>query len=328
MAATPRKIIAIVGATGRQGSSVARVFLSLPGWHVRAITRTPSSDKARALQSQGAELMQADLTDILSLIGAFANANAIFVNTSFWPTYRALEGSGLPMPTRSRIAYEAELFHGKNSAIAAAGTPTLERFIYSYLPSPGEASNGKYHRSLHLESKWSVVKYIRAEEPELAKKMSLICLGAYHDNRLLSPQKDPSTHKYVFKTALDPKVKIPIINPEEATGLFVRSLVEDEQAGTSLLAYNRDSILPMEEVFRTWSSITGQPVQYVHATTEQLHHEMKLPWEVLDSLDAMNEFGYTNIKGIQPNQLKNPPVTTSWKDWLHTKGARELLDRQ
>lgn len=79
----PSKIIAIVGATGNQGSSVAKVFLNLPGWNVRCVTRQPNSDKANALGALGADLVHADLKDIESLSRAFQGVNAIFVNTSF-----------------------------------------------------------------------------------------------------------------------------------------------------------------------------------------------------------------------------------------------------
>lgn len=45
-----KNIIAIVGATGKQGGSVARTFLSedlFPNWTVRCLTRDPSSEAAR-----------------------------------------------------------------------------------------------------------------------------------------------------------------------------------------------------------------------------------------------------------------------------------------
>lgn len=74
-----KKTIAIVGATGTQGQSVANTFLSLPNWHVRGLTRNTASEKAKALEKAGAEVVAADLNDIESLRRAFAGAHAIFV---------------------------------------------------------------------------------------------------------------------------------------------------------------------------------------------------------------------------------------------------------
>ncbi|KAH7009941.1 hypothetical protein EDB80DRAFT_572797 [Ilyonectria destructans] len=116
----PSKIIAIVGATGNQGSSVAKVFLNLPGWNVRCVTRQPNSDKAKALGALGADLVQADLKDIDTLSRAFQGVNAIFVNTSFVEITQAALEAGKDQTTGSRIAYDEELQYAKNAAIAAS----------------------------------------------------------------------------------------------------------------------------------------------------------------------------------------------------------------
>ena len=47
-----KKIIAVVGATGAQGGGLVRAVLNDPGseFAVRALTRKPDSEKARALE--------------------------------------------------------------------------------------------------------------------------------------------------------------------------------------------------------------------------------------------------------------------------------------
>ena len=82
---TPR-IIAIVGATGAQGGGLARALLQDPKseFRVRALTRDPSSDRARALAEQGAEVVTADLDDVESLTQAFRGAYGAFCVTNFW----------------------------------------------------------------------------------------------------------------------------------------------------------------------------------------------------------------------------------------------------
>jgi uncharacterized protein YbjT (DUF2867 family) len=81
-----KKIIAVVGATGGQGGSLARAVLADPdgGFAVRALTRDPSKDAAVVLADQGAEVVQADLDDEASLTTAFEGAYGAYCVTNFW----------------------------------------------------------------------------------------------------------------------------------------------------------------------------------------------------------------------------------------------------
>ena len=71
------RLVVVTGATGRQGGSVARHLLA-DGWRVRALTRDPSSARARLLASAGAEVVRADMADVESLRPAFAGAHGVF----------------------------------------------------------------------------------------------------------------------------------------------------------------------------------------------------------------------------------------------------------
>ena len=97
-------VVAVVGATGRQGSAVVR-HLRQDGWRVRALTRDPSSTAALALQDRGAELHRVDAEDIDSLRRAFEGAYGVF---------------NVQNPMTSSI--EAEVRQGGNVADAAAAT--------------------------------------------------------------------------------------------------------------------------------------------------------------------------------------------------------------
>lgn len=64
------KTIAVVGATGSQGNSIAKT-MAKEGWNVRAITRKPDSDAAKGLKAAGATVVQANSDDEASLVKAF-----------------------------------------------------------------------------------------------------------------------------------------------------------------------------------------------------------------------------------------------------------------
>jgi uncharacterized protein YbjT (DUF2867 family) len=81
-----KKTIAVLGSTGSQGGGLCRAILADPdgGFACRAITRDPSKDKAKELESQGAEVVQADIDDVESLKKAFEGAHGVYAVTNFW----------------------------------------------------------------------------------------------------------------------------------------------------------------------------------------------------------------------------------------------------
>ena len=56
---------------------------------MRAITRDPNKDKAKALAAKGAEVVSANLDDVESLKKAFAGAHGVFGVTNFWEHFSA-----------------------------------------------------------------------------------------------------------------------------------------------------------------------------------------------------------------------------------------------
>jgi uncharacterized protein YbjT (DUF2867 family) len=81
-----KRIIAVVGATGAQGSGLCRAILNdkSGGFRVRALTRNPGSDKAKELSRLGAEVVAADVDDEKSLEKAFRGAHGAFCVTFYW----------------------------------------------------------------------------------------------------------------------------------------------------------------------------------------------------------------------------------------------------
>lgn len=80
------KTIAVMGATGMQGGAVVDALLA--GGHdascIRAITRDPTGDKAKALADKGIQVVQGDADDEASMIKAFANVYGAFLVTNYW----------------------------------------------------------------------------------------------------------------------------------------------------------------------------------------------------------------------------------------------------
>src|SRR6476646_610321 len=86
-----KKVIAVIGATGNPGGGLSRAILNDPagGFACRAVTRFPSTEKARALAASGAEVVTADLDDAESVKRAFSGAYGAFCMTNFWEHFSA-----------------------------------------------------------------------------------------------------------------------------------------------------------------------------------------------------------------------------------------------
>jgi uncharacterized protein YbjT (DUF2867 family) len=83
---SPKKVIAVVGATGAQGGGLVRAILNDKSgeFAARAIARDAGSPKAKELAKLGAEVVAADVDDVESLKRAFTGAYGAFCVTFFW----------------------------------------------------------------------------------------------------------------------------------------------------------------------------------------------------------------------------------------------------
>lgn len=81
---TSSKLITVFGATGSQGGSVVQSLLQnkSQSFKIRGITRNTDSEKARALASQGVEVVKADGLLKQEVLEAFKGSWGVFVNTN------------------------------------------------------------------------------------------------------------------------------------------------------------------------------------------------------------------------------------------------------
>lgn len=316
---------------------------------------------SRGLAALGADVVQGDLSSTPSLVAAFSGASAIFVNTDFWEVYRSALASGKSDDEASQLAYDTEISRGKNAATAASQVAELEKFVYSAFGSMKVASGGKYARCYHFEAKSVVVAYIAAELPRLAARTSYIYASAYSDNALLYPRKvpfgtpwilwlvtklpflvhlfpHPNPHNAMPKTSSDGggqylmampgkmSTTLPTFMPHVSTGGYVRALVEDEPAGTKLLAV--DWWLGMDDGMRAWEKVTGRKSHFVQISVPLLCRITGMREEVVEGAAFLAEFPYMcEVKGwIEPSGLKNPPpLAMSFEEYLRSRDLNELL---
>lgn len=156
-----KKLIAVVGATGSQGGGLVEAILADPSgpFAVRALTRTPESDRARDLAARGAGVVQADLGDEASVRQAFDGAYGAFVVTNYW-------ADRTPEEEAARTRAEMELDHAA-AAARAAKDAGLAHVIWSTLEDTRDHF-GDDDRVPTLESRWKVPHFdAKAEADDL-----------------------------------------------------------------------------------------------------------------------------------------------------------------
>jgi len=170
-----KKIIAVVGATGAQGGSLARAILKDKDspFAVRALTRDVRSDKAKALAALGAQVVQANVDDVESLKSAFAGAYGAFCVTFFWE-HLSPEREVAQAKSMAQAAKHAGLLHviwstledtRKWVPLSDTRMPTLmEKYKVPHFDAKGEANQafeqlGVPTTLLHTSFYWDNLTY-------------------------------------------------------------------------------------------------------------------------------------------------------------------------
>ena len=126
------KLVAVIGATGKQGGGVVRALHARAEFRVRALTRHPAKHRGIA-----DEVVEADLNRPETLKPALDGAYGVFAVTNFWEP-----------------GHVDEIAQG-TAAIRAARDAGVQHFVWSTLPNVEVISHGKY-KVPHFTNKASV----------------------------------------------------------------------------------------------------------------------------------------------------------------------------
>src|SRR5437762_8525371 len=132
------KLVLITGATGNQGGATLRHLAQRGGFKLRALTRKPEGDAAKACTALGAEVVVGDLDDAASLERALAGAWGVYSVQNTW-----------------EAGVEREEAQGKRLA-KLARVAGVEHFVYS--------SVGSAHKRTgipHFDNKWRIEETVR-----------------------------------------------------------------------------------------------------------------------------------------------------------------------
>ena len=273
------KTLAVLGATGRQGSSVISNVLSDPElserYKLRAITRYANSDKVKTLKQQ-VEVVEGDVTHRASIAKALAGANFVFIVTT---------------PSVGPDAVEVEVNIIKTVADVAV-EQGLEYIIFSTLPSYSDLSGGKYTAVTAFDAKAEGEKYIKS----LPIKSAFWCGGYFMENFETQPFLGPQPNgdgTYSLVRNVRPSCRLPYIDAAGDTGKFVTAILAKPDKYEGQTFYAAVGFYSLTEIADILCKASGKTVVYKQLSNEDFAKSLPFMGELFaDGGAFQDEYGY------------------------------------
>ncbi|MEQ1729099.1 MAG: NmrA/HSCARG family protein [Vicinamibacterales bacterium] len=225
------KTILITGATGNQGGATLH-NLHGKGFTLRALTRKPESDKARALANNGVEVVQGDLNDPESVKKALAGTWGVYAVQNTW-----------------EAGVEGEEEQGKRIAELAKAAG-VEHYVY--------ASVGSAHRHTgipHFENKSRVEDTVRS----LGFASSVILRPVFFMENLLSPWFLNGDR---LVSAMAPETKLQMIAVEDIGTFGALAFTRAAELNGREIDLAGDAVT-LPEAAATIGRELGRPIEYL-----------------------------------------------------------------
>jgi hypothetical protein len=302
-------LISVVGATSKQGRSVATTLLKSGQYRVRALTRNQDSKEARSLAALGAEVVVAPLgpDHQNELAAAFAGADGAYLMTP----------QLLPQDN-------AEFALGKQLADAAVEAG-VGHIVFSTLENVQKISGGKKFTP-HFTDKALVADYIRT----LPVTHSFVSLAFFYTNLLeyYVPQMEGDT--LLMPIYLPEDFCAPFVDPTTATGPAVLSVLSDPATFNGKTLPIVGDIISPREMVETFQRVTGVKAEYRSAfkRDELLKYfpvfgaNDLLVDELIGMVEYAVEYGYFDKEHDLEWSRRLNPETLSWEQFLKSSDWR------
>ncbi|MEO8564680.1 MAG: NmrA/HSCARG family protein [bacterium] len=279
------ELVLVSGATGQQGGAIASELLDA-GWRVRAMTRKPESDAARALAARGAEVVVADLNDERALL-------------------RALDGAwgavGVQNTWEAGVEQEEEQGKRFARAVKQAGTQHL---LYQ--------SVGSAHRSTgipHFENKWRVEQTIG----ELGIPSWTVVRPAYFMENLVSPWLKPYIDQGTLAIGMKPETKLQMVAVRDIGKYGLVAIEQHETLNGRSIDIAGDE-LTGPEAATILSEVAGRAIAFYSVPIDQVRANSEDLAIMLEWFDAV---GYN--ADIAANEREFGVKPTRFREWAQAQ---------
>lgn len=305
MADTSKPLITVVGASSKQGRSVAESLLDSGRYRVRALTRRLDSQPARALAQKGAEVVNVPLE-----LGRRAELTEAMKGSA---------GAFLMTPPIVKVPpEEPERSLGIDLALAAAAA-SVEHVVFSGLENV-EKRTGRTKWAPHFTDKAKVEDFIRA----LPIRSSFVHLALYYTNFLEYYVPQRGADGITFPIYLPADIPMPFCDPLTATGPAVREIFDHPQQYSGATLPVIGDIITAQEMVDTFARVSGQRARYASAYTREefLHHfpnfeaNEHFVRECVGMVEYAVEYGYFAPGRDMNWSRKIDPHALTWEQFL------------
>ena len=321
---TSKPLITVVGASSKQGRSVAEALLDSGRYRVRALTRRRDSQPAQILAQKGAEVVVAplELGMEAELTAAMSGSYGAFLMT---PPIVKVPPEELELTLGMELA---------NAAVAAG----VEHVVFSGLENV-EARTGGTKWAPHFTDKAKVEDYIRS----LPVRSSFVYLAFYYTNFLEYYVPQRGADGITFAIYLPPHIPMPFCDPLTAAGPAVREIFDHPTQYTGKTLPVIGEFLSAQEMVDTFVRVTGQRAHYASAYSREdlLRHfpnfaaDEHLVRELVGMVEYAVEYGYyapgrdlTWSRKIDPHALTWEQFVkrSNWQGNLLSYGATSVAE--
>jgi len=223
------RVILVTGATGKQGGAVLRK-LREKGFAVRALTRDPNKQSARALVGQGTEVVRGDLNDPASLTRAMEGVHGVF---SLQTPYE-----GPDVEVRQGIA-----------VVDAAARSRITNFIYSSVGSADRKTGVP-----HFDSKFRIEEHLRGS----GLRYTILRPVFFMENWMGFKQR---IEQGLIQLPLSPDTRLQMIAVDDI-GVFATMAFERPGHWQGRAVDLAGDELSMTELAQAFGRMTGREVRY------------------------------------------------------------------
>jgi uncharacterized protein YbjT (DUF2867 family) len=298
-------LITVVGASSKQGRSVAHALLDSGRYRVRALTGRRDSQLAQVLARRGAEVVVAPLQP-----GRQAELTAAM---------RGSSGAFLMTPPIVRVPPDDNEFTLGRELADAAVSAGIEHVVFSGLENV-DARTGGTKWAPHFTDKARVEAYIR----ELPIRSSFVYLAFFYTNFLEYYVPQPGADGLTFAIYLPPHLPMPFVDPLTATGPAVREMFDHpaQYAGQSLPVIGE--MLSPQDMVDTFVRVTGRQARYAAAYTREdflryfpaFAANEPFVRETVGMVEYAIEYGYYAPERDLAWSRKLDPHALSWEQFL------------
>lgn len=284
---TGTDLIVITGATGQQGGATARELLAA-GHRVRAVTRKPEGDAAKALAAMGAEVVKGDLDDAASLEKAFAGGWGLFAVQNTW-----------------EAGVEKEEEQGKRAAEVARAAG-IRHFVY--------ASVGSAHRKTgipHFDNKARVEEKVR----QLGFPSHVIVRPVFFMENFTSPWFKPYIDQGTLALGIKPATPLQMIAVADIGKYGKLAFEKHAELNGRAIDIAGDELTPVQTA-QLIAKEAGRPVAHFQVPIEEVRKASDDFATMLEWFDAVGYdadiAGNAKTYGIRPTPFAEWAKTVTW----------------